>query len=292
MKYLAIQRKINEYYHVIFKGEKLPMKINKSAFMAFLTGTPIGTLGGLIGLGGAEFRLPFLVGLFNYSARQAVVINLAISFITLLSSLIFRLPDANLYEIKSLLFIIGAFIIGGMTGAYTGANYLKNISEVLLEKIIFILLLFIGLLLIGEAVYPVVPHLASMATPILILVALLFGIGIGIVSSLLGVAGGELIIPTLILIFGVDVKTAGIASLMISLPTVSIGLLKHGINGSFPKGKDVTSLIIPMGIGSIIGAFIGGLLIHYFQPGLLKIILGIILIISAVKMFIKTLKNS
>jgi uncharacterized protein len=32
---------------------------------------PIGTLGGFIGLGGAEFRLPVLVGSLGYPARQA-----------------------------------------------------------------------------------------------------------------------------------------------------------------------------------------------------------------------------
>ena len=36
---------------------------------AFLYGAPIGVLGGLIGLGGAEFRLPVLTEVFRYSAR-------------------------------------------------------------------------------------------------------------------------------------------------------------------------------------------------------------------------------
>jgi len=39
---------------------------------------------------------------------------------------------------------------------------------------------------------------------------------IGLVSSVLGVAGGELIVPTLVFGFGADIKTAGTASLLIS----------------------------------------------------------------------------
>jgi len=35
---------------------------------AFAGGAIIGTLGGLIGLGGAEFRLPLLIGLFRFAA--------------------------------------------------------------------------------------------------------------------------------------------------------------------------------------------------------------------------------
>ena len=44
-------------------------------------------------------------------------------------------------------------------------------------------------------------------------------------SSLLGVAVGELIIPTLVFDFGVGIKTAGTASLLISLPTVAVGVI-------------------------------------------------------------------
>ncbi|MDZ7884150.1 MAG: hypothetical protein U5N53_15145 [Mycobacterium sp.] len=38
---------------------------------AFLFGAIIGVLGGMIGLGGAEFRLPLLIGLFGFIALQA-----------------------------------------------------------------------------------------------------------------------------------------------------------------------------------------------------------------------------
>ena len=36
-------------------------------------------------------------------------------------------------------------------------------------------------------------------------------------------AGGEVIIPTLVFAYGLDIKTAGTASLLISLPTVTVG---------------------------------------------------------------------
>ena len=55
----------------------------------------------------------------------------------------------------------------------------------------------------------------------------LFGLAIGVVSSLLGVAGGEVIIPTLVFAYGADIKTAGTASLLISLPTVAVGIARY-----------------------------------------------------------------
>lgn len=44
-----------------------------------------------------------------------------------------------------------------------------------------------------------------------------------LVSSVLGVAAGELLVPALVLIFGADIKTAGSASIIISLGIVSMG---------------------------------------------------------------------
>jgi uncharacterized membrane protein YfcA len=50
----------------------------------------IGGIGGLIGLGGGEFRLPLLVGLIGFTARAAVPMNQILSLITLVMALIVR----------------------------------------------------------------------------------------------------------------------------------------------------------------------------------------------------------
>ena len=45
------------------------------AWQPVLAGAAVGLLGGLIGLGGAEFRLPLLIGVFGFAALQAVILN-------------------------------------------------------------------------------------------------------------------------------------------------------------------------------------------------------------------------
>lgn len=48
------------------------------------------------------------------------------------------------------------------------------------------------------------------------------GVLIGIVAALMGVAGGELLIPTIVLLFGTDIKIAGSLALAVSLPTMLV----------------------------------------------------------------------
>jgi uncharacterized membrane protein YfcA len=87
-------------------------EVRRSPTLAALWGAPIGLLGGLIGLGGAEFRLPVLAGVFNYAARQAVVLNLAISLVTVVSALIIRGGTLSLAPLLSLVPVVAAMIAG------------------------------------------------------------------------------------------------------------------------------------------------------------------------------------
>src|ERR671912_29630 len=230
-------------------------EVRRSPVAALLYGTPIGFLGGLIGLGGAEFRLPVLAGVFGYSARRAVALNLAISLITVVSALLIRGGSLSLVPLVGLLPVIVAMIAGAVSAAYLGAALVHRVSEPMLERIILVFLVVIGSALIVEAFLPQdVPGLLPDALLVRVVAAVLFGLGIGLVNSLLGVAGGELIIPMLVFAFGADIKTAGTASLLISLPTVAVGVLRHRRLGSFAGSVDLTQTVAPMGLGSVVGA--------------------------------------
>jgi len=260
--------------------------VRRSPKLALLYGAPIGLLGGLIGLGGAEFRLPVLAGVFGYKARRAVALNLAISLITVVSSLLIRSSTLSLSPVIALLPVILAMIVGAVSAAYVGTAFVHRISEHLLERIILVFLVVIGIALIVEAFLPEqVAGLLPESLPVRIIAGILFGLAIGVVSSLLGVAGGELIIPTLLFAFGADIKAAGTASLLISLPTVAVGVIRHSRLHAFAERQDLTQTVFPMGIGSVIGAVVGGLLVGFVPATVLKVVLGIILIISAVRIF-------
>lgn len=170
--------------------------------------------------------------------------------------------------------------------AFIGASLARHLSKARWEHIILVLLVTIGAALIVEGFLPQeVAGLLPARVMWHVSVGIRIGLGIGLVSSMLGVAGGELIIPTLVFLFGADIKTAGTASLLISVPTVIVGVAGHASRGAFTDRRPLTETVAPMGVGSVIGAIIGGLLVGFVPATLLKIGLGIILIVSAVRIF-------
>ncbi|MET4206676.1 sulfite exporter TauE/SafE family protein [Bradyrhizobium sp. LA2.1] len=255
---------------------------NNSA--AFGSGAIIGTLGGLIGLGGAEFRLPLLISLFRFRGLEAVVLNKATSLIVVTSALPFRARAVPFAEIYAHWPVILNLLAGSLVGAYAGASWATRLKSETLYKIIAVLLLLIaGVLLFahGTAAAPA-PALTGMY---LIVAGVAAGFVIGIVASLLGVAGGEFLIPTLILLFGADVKLAGSLSLAVSLPTMLVGFARYSRDQNFSVLRANWQFMLAMAIGSIVGTFIGSLLLGVVPNSILLPALAVILVISAVEIW-------
>jgi uncharacterized membrane protein YfcA len=168
-----------------------------------------------------------------------------------------------------------AIATGAVVAAWVGAGWLKAVSGPALARLIFILLVTLGLGLLVEAGLSFASDgfLAS-ALPVRLVAGLFFGFLIGAISSILGVAGGEVIIPTLVFGYGVPIKTAGSLSVLISLPTVLTGIARHARAGSFADRLVMRDFVVPMALASALGAVIGSVLAIYVASGLIKTMLG------------------
>ncbi|MBD2070162.1 sulfite exporter TauE/SafE family protein [Leptolyngbya sp. FACHB-671] len=252
-------------------------------FWAFAWGALVGVLGGLIGLGGAEFRLPVLVSVFHYRTLQAVITNLIVSLVTVTFSFIFRSGVVGLENVAASWAVIVNILAGSLIGSYVGVHYATQINERVLNRVVVVFLIFLSVVLIG---HHLIFSLESLQLPSLLKISLGFlaGIVIGVFSSMLGVAGGELIIPTIILLFSVDIKLAGSLSLAISIPTIVMGLFKYRSQKKLREAKSEQKFIVSMASGSILGAFVGSNLLRYVSSSLLYLSLGTVLLLSALKL--------
>src|ERR1700738_2112758 len=227
--------------------------------VAFGSGAVIGALGGLIGLGGAEFRLPLLIGAFRFAALQAVILNKAMSLVVVASALPFRAATVPFAVVVAHWPIIVNLLAGSLIGAWFGAGWATRIASQTLHRVIAVLLLAIAVVLVIG--HDTVATSAMLTGASQMAAGVAAGFVIGIVAALLGVAGGELLIPTLVLLFGVDIKLAGSLSLAVSLPTMLTGFTRYSRDKSFVVLGKNRVFLLAMAAGSIVGTFIGGRLL-------------------------------
>lgn len=115
---------------------------------AFAGGAAIGTLGGLIGLGGAEFRLPLLIGVFRLAALEAVILNKAMSLIVVASALVFRTRAVPFVEVAAHGATVLNLLAGSLIGAWWGAGWATRLGAGLLYKVIAVMLVAIAAVLL------------------------------------------------------------------------------------------------------------------------------------------------
>ena len=255
----------------------------RSLPLAFGGGVVIGTMGGLIGLGGAEFRLPLLIGVFRFGALEAVILNKAMSLVVVATALPFRAGTVPFADVAAHWPVILNLLAGSLIGAWIGAGWATRLKSETLYKVL-------AILMVGIAAVLLLGHGAAVAEPLLTGVAqmvagVVLGFGIGVVASLMGVAGGELLIPTLVLVFGADIKLAGSLSLAVSLPTMLVGLARYSQDRRFMVLGRKWAFVLVMAAGSVLGAFIGGRMLGVVPEGILIPALAAILVLSARKVW-------
>jgi uncharacterized membrane protein YfcA len=169
-------------------------------------------------------------------------------------------------------------------GAWLGAGWATHVSSRTLHRVIAgLLVAMAAVLLLGHgATSTGQPLLAGAAQAA---AGVLAGLAVGVVASLLGVAGGELLIPTLVLLFGADIKLAGSLSLAVSLPTMLVGFARYSRDQSFSVLARHRGFVLVMAAGSVSGTIIGGQMLGLVPGSILLPTLAAILLVSAVRVW-------
>ena len=247
------------------------------------SGAGVGLLGGLVVLGGAEFRLPLLIGGFGFAALSAVIINKAMSLVVVLAAIPARLFAVPLAEVAGHWAIVVNLLIGSLAGAWVGAAWASRMRTTNLYRVLAVLLFAIAVVFAASH-WGVMPQLDLDGVG-LFLLGVAAGFGIGVVAAVMGVAGGELLIPTITVLYGVDVKLAGSLALLVSLPTMLVAFLRYSRTQAFGILSEVPAFVIAMALGSIVGTIVGGLLASVVSAAIIGPLVVMLLLASAWKVW-------
>ena len=259
------------------------LSLRSAPWQIVAAGATVGLLGGMVGLGGAEFRLPLLIGLFGFLALQAVILNKAMSLLVVLTALPARLAAVPLSALAPQWPVVVNLLAGTLIGAWVGACWAVRMRTSTLHRVLAVMLVLIAGALYASHAGTIEPLDLPPVTRVAATVVA--GFFIGVVAAVMGVAGGELLIPTIVLLYAVDIKTAGSLSLAVSLPTMLVAFARYSRDGSFAVLRDNRRFVVLMAGGSVVGTIVGGLAVGVVPDSVLIPLLVAVLLVSARKVW-------
>lgn len=134
-------------------------------------------LGGLVGLGGAEFRLPLLLSVFGFAALSAVILNKAMSLVVVVVAIPARLGAVPFHDVVSHSESVLNLLAGSLLGAWFGASWATRIASATLYRVLAGLLVLIALVFAAERAGSV-PSL-GLSGALLLVTGVAAGFGIG-----------------------------------------------------------------------------------------------------------------
>ena len=111
----------------------------------------------------------------------------------------------------------------------------------------------------------------------------LAGIFVGALSGLVGVGGGVVMVPLMVLGMGLTTKRAVSTSLAVVMFTGLVGAVGYVVTG-FRDVQDLLSLP-PLIIGAVIGAPLGVRVRDWLPEGVVRIGFGVFMVIVALRLF-------
>lgn len=242
-------------------------------------GLAAGFIAGLFGVGGGIFVAPGLMLLGGFPQRAAHGTSLA-------TSALFAAAGVVAYALNDAVDFVAAMLIfaGSGLGVLAGVELLNRVRVRTLQ-VAFVLLLAVtsGRMLAGT------PEAAGELS---LTVAVAFGLAgcgvlVGLVAGLMGVGGGVIVVPALVLLFELGDVTAKGTSLLVVLPTAIVGTLRNLRNDNV----DLRGALL-IGTGGMLSAFGGGLLAGVIAPEVSAGLFAGLLIIIALRLGRDILRGS
>ncbi len=243
-----------------------------------ILGFGIGLTLGLLGGGGSILTVPALVYLVGQAPQAAVTTSLVIVGANSVLGAVFHNRQGTLNWKVALIFG-GA----GMLVAYLSAGLSRHFSSAALLVAFAILMLLIGgMMLFQNRKQESQERLSTRSWPYI----LAGGAGVGLLTGILGVGGGFLIVPALVMLVGLPMYQAVGTSLAVIAANSFAGLLGHISMPGFDLG--LTAVFV---LAGLVGTFAGSKLAHRLPSKQLKLAFAIFVIALAIFILKDNLPN-
>lgn len=255
---------------------------------AWLGAAAVGISLGLLGSGGAILTVPILVYLVGHDEKSAIAESLAIvGTIALIGAA--RAAGQGRVDFRS----AALLAIPGVFGTYLGASAAQFIPggvQLLLLAALMLTasrLMFRGASASTAEVGVMAPKPSDRSGPAATGIIAAQGVGLGLVTGLVGVGGGFLIVPVLVLIRRVPMPTAIGTSLAIIAVNSSIGLLKYlrvlqgGADAGLSGPRVDWSIVLVFSAVGIAGSLVGNLVSGRIDPRTLRRMFAVFLVVMA-----------
>lgn len=259
---------------------------------AIVAGLATGMVLGLFGSGGSIIALPALMYLLHVEPKSAIAMSLGVVGVTATLSAIDHWRRGNVDVRVALVF--GVF---GVAGTFAGAR-LGLLTPVVIQLGLFALVMYAAawrMLKPAKVSAPAAGEIVNVGggtaalggchdffSPCMTRIAV-HGIGVGVLTGLVGVGGGFLIVPALVLLSGIPMKQAVGTSLAIVAAKSYAGFL--GYMGGVPIDYALMGAFTAV---TVIGSFVGTRLAGRISQAALKKAFAIFLLFVATYILLKS----
>lgn len=237
--------------------------------LTIISAVIIGLSLGVFGSGGAILTLPTLIYLLGYEEKSAVIGSL---FVVALISLFTAIPQWFKTGVSKVHLLY--FAVPGLFGSYAGA-YLGSHVEPIVQMGVFVSLMFVA----SVKMLTMKDNLTGNAVNNNILI--IIGAAVGAVTGFIGVGGGFLIVPALVLLSNLSINKAVATSVVIIFLQSTIGLISYHQHSADLFSQIQWPMLALIGAIGVAGSYFGLWLQKFINQALLTKLFGYFLILMA-----------
>jgi len=243
------------------------------AATALVTGVGGGLLGGVLGGGGGAVMIPLMTGVMKLRQHVAHGTSLVIiTFSALAGAITYSLQES--VDLR----LVVILVVGSAVGAYLGARAGTLLPGLRLRQILGLFLIAVALrLLLIHSVEPLFTVSGGREA----LIGAAIGLIGGLASGALGVGGGSIFVPALVLLLGVGQHEAQGISIWVIVFSSAIGGFAHYRLGTvdLAAAKWIVPAAVPAGVA-------GSLVATLLNPRQLQLLFAVILVCLGLQMLV------